>query len=554
MTSFPKHHRLLFYSLWILINWMQAGITELQDDEAYYWMFSKFLDWGYFDHPPMTALVIKIGYTLFASELGVRFFIVVLSTLTVYLCERLIERKHTPLFYAICLCLAVLQVSGFMAVPDIPLMFFTALFFLSYRRFVQQATLTNTILFAVVVACLLYSKYHAVLIVFFTLLSNLKLLKRWQLYAVGLIALALYIPHLWWQYQHDWISFRYHLFESNVNPYKVSFTLDYVVGQLLIAGPLAGVIFWPATFVYRPATETEKALKYTAIGIFFFFLLSSFRGRVEANWTAPAIIPIIVLSHQYLLKHDKARKWIFRLAPITLVIVVAARILMVVDLVPGKAVRGRFHQYKEWPQVLKTHTKGLPIVLSSSYQRASKYWFYTGQPTYSLNEYNKRRNNYNFWPVEDSFLGKPVYIWDANDSLVVKDSIPSSLGTIHYSYDSSFHSFTKIMIEAEKRNYTITENQPLTIRATVSVPPHYKTYLQQHPQMDFPIKLGVFEKNSFLKDIPINLTLQQLVQKDNHSFTLPLQLTKGKYFLRFAIGSDAGWFTHNSNKINVEVE
>ncbi|MCU7550905.1 glycosyltransferase family 39 protein [Chitinophagaceae bacterium LB-8] len=553
MKQLPKHHRLLFYGLWILINWLQAGFTELQDDEAYYWMFSKFLDWGYFDHPPMTALIIKMGYAIFASELGVRFFIVVLSTLTVYLCELLIEQKNTALFYAICLCTAVLQISGFMAVPDIPLMFFTALFFLAYRKFVQQSTISNTVLLAIVVAGLLYSKYHAVLIIFFTLLSNLKLLKRWQVYAAGLIALALYVPHLWWQYQHDWISFRYHLFESNVNPYKVSFTLDYIAGQLLIAGPLAGLIFWPATFMYRPANDTERALKYTAIGIFFFFFLSSFRGRVEANWTAPAIIGIIVLSHQYVLKHVKARQWVFRLAPITLVIVLAARFLMVVDLVPGKAVRDRFHQYKEWPQVLRQKTNGLPIVLSSSYQKASKYWFYSGQPTYSLNEYNKRRNNYNFWPVEDSLLGKPVFIWDANDSLAMQDSIPSSVGVIHYSYDSSFHSFTKIMIKAEERNYTIGENEPLNIKATVSVPPYYKSYLQQHPQIDFPVKLGVFEMNSLLKDIPANITLQQLVQKEAHAFTLPLQLPKGKYFLRFAIGSDGGWFTHNSDKINVEV-
>jgi hypothetical protein len=250
----------------------------------------------------------------------------------------------------------------------------------------------------------------------------------------------------------------------------------------------------------------------------------------------------------------KARQWVFRLAPITLVIVVAARILMIVDLVPGKAVRGRFHQYKNWPQELQQKTNGQPLVLSSSYQRASKYWFYSGQPTYSLNEYNKRRNNYNFWPVEDSFLGKPVYIWDANDSLAVKDSITSSLGTIYYSYDSSFHSFTKVMINAEERNYTISENEPLTIKATVSVPPHYKTYLQQHPQIDFPVKVGVFEKNSLVKDVPTNMSLQKLVQKEAQVFTLPLQLTKGKYFLRFAIGSDGGWFTHNSNKINVEVK
>jgi hypothetical protein len=49
---FQKYHRVLFYSAWLLINLIQAGSTELFDDEAYYWIYSRYPDWGYFDHPP----------------------------------------------------------------------------------------------------------------------------------------------------------------------------------------------------------------------------------------------------------------------------------------------------------------------------------------------------------------------------------------------------------------------------------------------------------------------------------------------------------------------
>jgi hypothetical protein len=41
-----KNHRLLlFYIGWFLINIIQAASTELLDDEAYYWLYSRFLDW-----------------------------------------------------------------------------------------------------------------------------------------------------------------------------------------------------------------------------------------------------------------------------------------------------------------------------------------------------------------------------------------------------------------------------------------------------------------------------------------------------------------------------
>ncbi|MGB0423686.1 MAG: hypothetical protein ACPGED_05165, partial [Flavobacteriales bacterium] len=34
-----------------------AFLLDLNGDEAYYWMFSQNLDWGYFDHPPAVALL-----------------------------------------------------------------------------------------------------------------------------------------------------------------------------------------------------------------------------------------------------------------------------------------------------------------------------------------------------------------------------------------------------------------------------------------------------------------------------------------------------------------
>src|SRR5207344_3538253 len=50
-----------------------AAFTPITFDEAYYWMWSKHLAGGYYDHPPMVAVVIRLG-TLIAgdTELGVR--------------------------------------------------------------------------------------------------------------------------------------------------------------------------------------------------------------------------------------------------------------------------------------------------------------------------------------------------------------------------------------------------------------------------------------------------------------------------------------------------
>ena len=59
---------------------MAAGLTPLTFDEAYYWMWSKALAGGYYDHPPMVALVIRAG-TLIAGDtaFGVRLVSILLA-------------------------------------------------------------------------------------------------------------------------------------------------------------------------------------------------------------------------------------------------------------------------------------------------------------------------------------------------------------------------------------------------------------------------------------------------------------------------------------------
>src|ERR1700712_4279719 len=64
----------------VLLRLIAAAWTPLTFDEAYYWMWSKNLAGGYYDHPPMVALVIRLG-TLIAgdTELGVRLVSILLA-------------------------------------------------------------------------------------------------------------------------------------------------------------------------------------------------------------------------------------------------------------------------------------------------------------------------------------------------------------------------------------------------------------------------------------------------------------------------------------------
>src|ERR1700676_3603194 len=64
----------------VALRLVAAAWTPLTFDEAYYWMWSKHLAGGYYDHPPRVALVIAPGTLIGgATEFGVRVASVLLA-------------------------------------------------------------------------------------------------------------------------------------------------------------------------------------------------------------------------------------------------------------------------------------------------------------------------------------------------------------------------------------------------------------------------------------------------------------------------------------------
>ncbi|MEP6840513.1 MAG: glycosyltransferase family 39 protein, partial [Bradyrhizobium sp.] len=64
----------------VALRLVAAAFTPITFDEAYYWMWSKHLAGGYYDHPPMVALVIRLGTMIEGdTELGVRLVSILLG-------------------------------------------------------------------------------------------------------------------------------------------------------------------------------------------------------------------------------------------------------------------------------------------------------------------------------------------------------------------------------------------------------------------------------------------------------------------------------------------
>jgi hypothetical protein len=186
-------------------------------------------------------------------------------------------------------------------------------------------------------------------------------------------------------------------------------------------------------------------------GIYAFFLLNTFKGRVEANWTVPAIVPVIVLGHQWLADRPMAARWVRRLflPSFLLTILVRTYMMLDVDPLPGFE-KDEFHRNPEWSEIVRRKADGRAIVIVNSYQRPSQYNFATGGSAFCLNNIFYRRNSYNFWPIEASLMGRHALVISHEDYHRFRDTIHTPRGFIGSTDMPRYYSFSGVDIRCER--------------------------------------------------------------------------------------------------------
>lgn len=401
----------LIFGLWWVVNLLQAAFTELADDEAYYYLFSQSLELGYFDHPPITALLVRMG-SVFGGEFGIRLFFTILQPVYLYILYRIIKPDNEPathrdvvLFAVICAAMPIMQLYGFIAVPDAPLMFFSALFLLFYKRFTTRNTAIDAILMGVAIAALAYSKYHGALVVSFTLLSNVRIFRNPRLYLAGAVAVVLILPHLWWQYEHDWASFSYHLSGRN-KMFRANYVSEYLLNLVAIFNPLLFPLYIKAWIKTKAQNPTQRAIMTMIPAFILFFGFSSLRGYVQPQWIIPITFGFIMILWLYARKSERLRKYVMWTGLITISLVVLLRIEMVFN--PIGLRYQIFDNHKSYSQI-KEVAGNRPVVFSGRYDTPAKYMFYTGAKNVAtLPSINYRISQWALWNKDTELTGETV--------------------------------------------------------------------------------------------------------------------------------------------------
>src|ERR1700757_4380269 len=238
----------------VALRLVAAAWTPLTFDEAYYWMWSKHLAGGYYDHPPMVALVIRLG-TLIAgdTELGVRLVSVLLALPMSWAVFRAASilfggvRGAAPA--TILLNVTLMAAVGTVIVtPDAPLLVASSFVLFFLAKVLETGRGAWWLAAGAAVGAALLSKYTALFFgpAILIWLVGVSKLRRWLVspwpYLGGLVSLAIFSPVILWNADHHWVSFIKQIGRAKIEDFRPVFIAELVPTQIAFATPLVFIL------------------------------------------------------------------------------------------------------------------------------------------------------------------------------------------------------------------------------------------------------------------------------------------------------------------------
>lgn len=310
----------------LLVRVIFAAIVPLDlcNDEAYYWDWSRQLDWGYFSKPPMVAWLIGLSTFLLGDHsFGVRLpaaLLISFSMIPIYLLGKQMFGRRVGFWAVTAASLTPLSVAGGLLMTiDPPLMFCWACTLFFVWKMLEQDSHSWRWMAAATVTCGLglLSKQTMIAAIpltwLFVMLSptDRRQLKRPMLWLWTMGSLLFLTPVIIWNSQHEWITFQHtsEHFEThsfNLSRQVLSF-LEYCVCQFGVVTPLVFVVPWLAIFGVHQAIKTadRRVLFLGSLSLLPLMgvLALSMTRRVQPNWPAPFHIASSILITAWAFGH-----------------------------------------------------------------------------------------------------------------------------------------------------------------------------------------------------------------------------------------------------------
>ena len=275
--------------LWIAVSFPITG------DEAFFYWWGVYPDWGYYDHPPMVGWLIAVmraalGDSLWAIRLPAVLLPLALGGLLAWALSPLdrVRAAWAVLFF----WLAPINWLNVLITTDTPLMFWSVLSVALLLRADRRGQMDSTAWLQYALAGLFLglaflSKYFSVVLgltylVFFALYRR----ERWPA-LVLLVLCALPGPaiNIAYNMSHGWSNIMFNLYNRNEGAaFAWNKPLLYAAMLLYLATPVVAWLAWTQRSALAVALRQQRLLACVVLVPLLFFALLSLKKVVGLHW------------------------------------------------------------------------------------------------------------------------------------------------------------------------------------------------------------------------------------------------------------------------------
>lgn len=301
-TSILFTFSIIFVSL--IIRLICIGSHNVLVEEAYYWNYSQHLDFGYLDHPPMVALLIKISTLIFGTnEFAIRIPALLCWGGAAFFSFKLTELIHRGSGLNAVLLLSLMPfyfIQSTITTPDQPILVcWSAALYYFYRVFLFDEA-QSWYKAGIWLGLGMLSKYTivllgpAVLLYLIAVPATRYWFTRKEPYLCVLIAVLYFTPVIYWNFMHEWASFAF----QSVHRFKSAnhFSFHYFMGLVflfLLPGGVIGLYLLGSKKSAILEVKTRRFLQIFTLFPLIFFGVYSLNRHIKVDWIGPGLIAIV---------------------------------------------------------------------------------------------------------------------------------------------------------------------------------------------------------------------------------------------------------------------
>ena len=387
--------------------------VRLSPDEAQYWTWSQQLAWGYYSKPPAIAWQIWLTTLLFGNnEFGVRFGAVVIAfflPLVTFALTRFAGGFARTAFWAgVVMAFSPIGIFlSFMATTDGGMTLFLALGICTIVRGMVDHEGPNYSMAGLWILFGALYKWTAFILWPMTLFffPFFPRLRRWSILFGILISLLALLPSLYWNWAHDFATFR-HVGSALVKKigHHGNF-IDFVYAQLALFSP----IFW-GLFVCSICFMRARPVIFCAAfpALFLLYFIVALFKKLQPNWGIflypPATLPVAWFAIE---RWKKGGVWLHLgswMSVVFSLFVIAIPFVQKHDLLPIPYRWSPFRQNVGWHHispalVVAGYDPKKDFLFGDKYQTVSLLSFYGPEQkrAYFFNLHGERKNQFSYW-------------------------------------------------------------------------------------------------------------------------------------------------------------